>query len=857
MVQRPTAAGLLLAGPAGVGKSRLAAECAALADRAGFRTVRTLATRAASRIPLGALVPFLPARAPAWGSGDTLRILADVIAGDGGPLLMLVDDAHLLDEASALVVQQLAMTNRCFVVLTTRVGEAAPEPVVCLWKDRIVERLDVEPLTRTDVDQLLGAVLTGSIDGACRRDLWDASQGNTLLLRELVQGARESGILACTNGLWRLTRKLSAIPRLNDLIDARLVELAPAEREMMELLALGEPVALEVLAQAGDLEVIDRLERRGLAEVTGTGPRRVRLGHPLHGEVLRERISALGRMVISRRLADAAEANGLDRPDDVLRAVIWRLDSGGRVGPELMLQAARQAYFARDLRLTERLARTALSAGAGVAAGLVLAQVLGELGQQDTRHTLLCRLEHEATDDEQLATVVMHRADTAFWGLGRLAEADQDLATAAHRLPPGAWRDGLIAQRAEVAVLRGRPAEAITLAEPILELPSHGRAVVKAALAAATALAITGRCDRARVVCEQGAAAQLRLGEQEVVSDPAIHTMVRALILGVTGDLAQAQALLATGYDAALARGSRLGQAWCAWRQGELALLTGNLVAAGESFTEGAMVLAELALPGYQRWCLAGRVLALAQQHEPVATGPAIADLAAARPGPASLFESEVLRAHAWHSAARGDLVAARVGLRDAANHAAAMGASALEVSAWHDLVRLGVATESTAPLARLAEIIDGDFVQARAVHAAGVAHHDTALLVSAADRFETLGATLFAAEAAAAAAAGYRRDQQNRLANGLATRAYALAAQCPGAATPALRLAGPAAVLTPREWEVATLAAQGLTSKAIAERFTVSARTIDTHLQRIYTKLGITTRAELDVRLTLGRSAL
>ena len=54
------------------------------------------------------------------------------------------------------------------------------------------------------------------------------------------------------------------------------------------------------------------------------------------------------------------------------------------------------------------------------------------------------------------------------------------------------------------------------------------------------------------------------------------------------------------------------------------------------------------------------------------------------------------------------------------------------------------------------------------------------------------------------------------------------------------------AAVLTAREREIANLAAAGLSSKEIASRLVVSARTVDNHLQRVYSKLGITGRDEL-----------
>jgi DNA-binding NarL/FixJ family response regulator len=51
---------------------------------------------------------------------------------------------------------------------------------------------------------------------------------------------------------------------------------------------------------------------------------------------------------------------------------------------------------------------------------------------------------------------------------------------------------------------------------------------------------------------------------------------------------------------------------------------------------------------------------------------------------------------------------------------------------------------------------------------------------------------------------------------------------------------------LTQREREIATLAAQGLASKTIGERLFVTSRTVDNHLARIYSKLGVGSRAEL-----------
>jgi DNA-binding CsgD family transcriptional regulator len=108
----------------------------------------------------------------------------------------------------------------------------------------------------------------------------------------------------------------------------------------------------------------------------------------------------------------------------------------------------------------------------------------------------------------------------------------------------------------------------------------------------------------------------------------------------------------------------------------------------------------------------------------------------------------------------------------------------------------------------------------------------------------------LLAAEAAADAAAAHTRAGEPRRAEAAAVRSQQLAAACEGPRTPALVLAKAPVPLTPRERDVARLAAAGLSSKAIADQLYLSVRTVDNHLQRVYTKLGVKGRDDLAAAL-------
>lgn len=201
--------------------------------------------------------------------------------------------------------------------------------------------------------------------------------------------------------------------------------------------------------------------------------------------------------------------------------------------------------------------------------------------------------------------------------------------------------------------------------------------------------------------------------------------------------------------------------------------------------------------------------------------------------------------ARAWVAAAEGAVSQARAQARDAADVAAAQGQTAVAVHALHTAVLFGDRTVG-GRLTALAREVDGPRVHIAAAHAAALAIEDGHGLDAVPVRWEGTGALLLAADAAAQASTVHQRAGRCGSALAAATRAQRLTGRCEGADTPALRSATRPLPLTGREREIATLAAAGASNRDIAERLVLSVRTVEGHLYRACTKLGITDRAAL-----------
>jgi DNA-binding CsgD family transcriptional regulator len=842
---------VLICGPAGVGKTRLANEFLALAKAEGRACGRATASAAAAQFPLGALAHLLP---PGVGGkrSDAVALFESVLPAFRGattdPFVLFADDLHLLDCTSLTLLTQLVGAGAVFLVGTVRTGEPIHEALSALWRGDRALRVDLTELTAAGVEELLSAVLGGPVEARTGADVFAVGRGNPLFVRELILGAVHGGRLIPEHGVWRLTGPLVSTPPLAELVETHLGAVEPAERSILELIAVVGPVGLAELAEIVSMDLLERLERNGLVNVVADGRRHeVILAHPLYAEVLRGQLPLLTRRRLLLEHADRVKRSGARRPGDLLRVATWQLDAVGTADPELLMAATRLARYGHDFTSVRRLATAALAQQHIVECQLLLGEALYELGQFAEAEVVLSEAQAAATDEDDLVAIVATRVRNLTWGL---LDPDQALRVSHTARSTIRSRDGtheLLSIEARVQVYSGRPADAMNALAPLMDATAP-RTVVLAAVPHAMALVQLGQCERGAAVARQGYLDHARLGEALAMIHPSTHLVIEVHALAEAGRLTEAVERASAGRALAARDRSTIGQIWFAYHLGRCALLAGRPTTACRWFAEAValcrdndylwpcrLVLAGLATAGAMRGDAGSAQRALTEADD-------LGDIGYLR------YEQDLGRA--WAAAAGGDVTTARRLLRAAADEASARSCHASEAWLLHDLARLGDPRGVQDRLADLAARGEGQLVIAYAAHASALAADDPGGLCAAADQFEQLGAQLYAAEAAFSAGRAYRRRGQLRDATNADRRAATLASGCEDAKTPGLRNPATTAPLTRRESEVATLAATGATSKQIALTLHLSARTVDNHLQSAFAKLGVTRRTDLAAAL-------
>ena len=109
-IDDPECGGVALIGAAGFGKTRLAAQALAAAQARGMTVESVRATRSSAGVPLAALTPFLnELELPAELDATLLLAAAEAIDARRGDqrMVLFIDDAHELDDASAILLDRL------------------------------------------------------------------------------------------------------------------------------------------------------------------------------------------------------------------------------------------------------------------------------------------------------------------------------------------------------------------------------------------------------------------------------------------------------------------------------------------------------------------------------------------------------------------------------------------------------------------------------------------------------------------------------------------------------------------------------------------------------------------------------
>ena len=833
-----TPVGLALVGPAGVGKTRVAAECLALAAADGWRTVRIVGSSTAASIPFGAAVPLLSAAGAAADDVATTIRHAHQALTEPGRLCISVDDVDLLDDASSTLVQQLAASAGVTIVLTARSERASSGLLTALWRDGAVARIDMDGLDRRDHDALVEAALGAPMDSAAAQWLYEVSGGNPLFIRELLMSAAEdNALLHDDSATWRFTRPVRASSRLAEVVATRIGSLDDEERTCLESVALGEPLGLDLIEAMGLGTAVSRLERRRLVSaVPADGHIDFVTVHPLYAEVVRDRLRPLRARSLRRALVEALESRPARRPGDATRIATWKLEAGVPDSAPNLIAAAREALIAGNLETATRFATAAHEADPSGATALVLAETRFRARDGAATEALLSA-GHATGEQRVRVALAVLRAKNLFWLLGRdddaaavLDDAAHDAADAAHDAAHDA-ADAADAADAEslCRVVADAQCEMSAFSEDDREREPVGAGPVRVR---ALTLIAHGRFDDA-LAC-------VRTSPGEDVSRMALE----AFVLVEGGWLANGRALAERAVQRS--QGSRTaGEGWAHFAIGTVLIADGDGAAALESFRHAGHLFDRHSDPLPLSLCTSRAVFSLLLLGD---VDEARRFLSRVPPHARQrIFADQLDRADAAVAVASGDVAAAAAQLRRRVDVACRRGLAGIEQTCLHDLVRLDVAnSHERERVVALAEQLATPLAALRGRHAA--CGPDGIKLADTANEAEREGFAVWACELASAAVVKLSAAGNVRASAAEQRRVTRLRAEFPRAAlmAPTGSVPQKGIDLRPGERQVAVLAAEGMSDREIAERLVLSVRTVGNYLLRVYRRLGISGRDEL-----------
>ncbi len=840
----PARLGVLVAGQAGVGKSRLMEEVLRSAEDHHFEWIT--ASESVRPIPFGAFARLLPDDLEAVDQVDLLSILGQQLQrrSEGRPIVLAVDDVHLLDGLSAGFIDYVALRGLATVLLTLRSGSQIPDALSRLCRSGDLPRLELQALSRSEFDEILEQALDGIIETLSLERMWEATRGNVLFARELIADLRESGELRQMHGVWRWAGGMGPAPRLQEAIAARLHGVPDPGRRFLELLSIGEPLALPLAEHVADEGVLIELERRGLIAVGGEGAPSLRFTHPLFGEVLRAEMPSLLRRHINRQLTDLLRSDTTRKPADLLKlAVLWQ-DSGERVDPTILAGAAQVANRLSDHPLAERLAADSLAQQRTFVAQLELGWALLHQHRFAEAAELLAPLIGSEPDDSARERLADALSLAMGHGLGRVDDALALMAEVEGSAVSPTARALIRCHRATLHAFVCRYEEAIELGMSAITAGDDDRVFVRALTSVASSLVMIGKTADALSLTEAGLTCALRVRE-ELPRAPSWAVSSRCTALAFSGRVPEALELLEVATSSLGVRPEQ--RAFSNIYRARYFLFEGRAASAVRCLKDAALGLRSE--PSYGSWCLALLAEGEALLGHAAAAAEARSESLSLRGNDRLSFYVDERRALAWVDAQEGRLTDAIGELWATADMALERGQRCFELVILNDLLRLGESGAATRTR-EVSALVEGSLGEAVNLHAQAMATQRGMALVRAASAFANIGLWLIASELWAAASAAYRREGLHARSTKAAKRAHEAAGLCEGAKIRPALWADHVEPLSRRQREVAVLAARGATNVEIAHALSLSVRTVESHLYAAFAKLGLTAREELGAAL-------
>ncbi|MEV7951748.1 LuxR C-terminal-related transcriptional regulator [Streptomyces rubiginosohelvolus] len=851
-MQNPAVSGIVIRGATGSGKSRLGSECLSRVRGQGVATASVVATAASQDVPLSALAPLLSpfggSERLTQGSAPPVRLQPSLRRVQGRPsAVVLVDNFHFVDQASRDILLSLMRSGELRVIATMSDEPELPHGVWPSENTGTVLTVRTPPLDEQAVNELLGQVLSGIVEQRSSRLLHTTSRGLPLYLVELVHHAASTGSLNRESGMWRLSQEITPPARLSTLVMRQLSRITERERKILEDLALGGPEARDTFPLAAVL----RLTERGLVQARQEAGRSVvALADPVHGLVLRATtpVHRARQLLLSR--AERAEKHPSEERDPLLATTLWRLQANDQVPVERLERAVTQARSVADFPAAHRLAQALVQQRPDEVSYLLLGEFSFECGEHLEADAALQKAMHSGADEDiRLRSLVLRTMNLA-QGMMRSDDAFTINSEVRATVTGRETKNALDANEAALWCFAGHVRNARDLIASLDQRETGELTQIMVDPPRAYVLSESGHQPTPHLWTENREPPAQLLIEGEYLTPQVVLDGTRARALAEAGDLSAAMSLAQSAYERAVSARARTVQYWPALHLGWICYLRGDIAGAKFWFaTVVALSKEQSFLSGL--WSgLCGQALVSAVTGD---LSDAVKALSAAESlQPRQWWRPEVHTVQGWQLAAEGKLTSARTELMKGARAAEASGLEVTKSQLLFDVVRLGGIDEVHGELGRTLVGTDNPFVALRLRSAHALAQSDAIALELCAEQLAGMGALLLAAEVCTWAATLLFERGEQQSATRLGGKIHELVQGCggqvhtPGLAPPFVR-----AALTNRELEIAMLAASGLANAQIAGHLDISIRTAANHLQRVYTKLGISDRRQVAEVLT------